>query len=83
MPNINKLLILEVTWANLPYGREIHLFRNPFKGRKWNFILRNIGLLSGILFLNEMTNKNLEVETKAKTLSGYQKYQIVRRNRNA
>lgn len=83
MSDINSLLETAIKETDSLYDGEIFLLRDLFKGYEWNRISRSTRLLLGTLFLNKITSENLEIETSAKTSSGQQKYQIVRRNRNA
>ena len=62
---------------------EVFLLRDLFKGYEWNRISRSNRLLLGTLFLNKISSENLEITASAKTSSGQQKYQIVRRNTHA
>lgn len=83
MSDINSLLETAIKETDSLHDGEIFLLRDLFKGYEWNRISRSTRLLLGTLFLNKITSENLEIETSAKTSSGQQKYQIVRRNRNA
>lgn len=83
MSDINSLLETAIKETDSLYDGEIFLLRDLFKGYEWNRISRSTRLLLGTLFLNKITSENLEIEASAKTSSGQQKYQIVRRNRNA
>lgn len=83
MSGINNLLETAIKETDSLYDGEIFLLRDLFKGYEWNRISRSTRLLLGTLFLNKITSENLEIEASAKTSSGQQKYQIVRRNRNA
>lgn len=83
MSDINSLLETAIKETDSLYDGEIFLLRDLFKGYEWNRISRSTRLLLGTLFLNKTTSENLEIEASAKTSSGQQKYQIVRRNRNA
>ena len=83
MSDINSLLETTIKETDSLYDGEIFLLRDLFKGYEWNRISRSTRLLLGTLFLNKITSENLEIEASAKTSSGQQKYQIVRRNRNA
>lgn len=83
MSDINSLLETAIKETDSLYDGEIFLLRDLFKEYEWNRISRSTRLLLGTLFLNKITSENLEIEASAKTSSGQQKYQIVRRNRNA
>lgn len=83
MSDINSLLETAIKETDSLYDGEIFLLRDLFKGYEWNRISRSTRLLLGTLFLNKITSENLEIKASAKTSSGQQKYQIVRRNRNA
>ena len=77
MSDINVLLEKAVNeTAELSDG-EVFLLRDLFKGYEWNRISRSNRLLLGTLFLNKISS---EITASAKTSSGQQKYQIVRRN---
>ena len=83
MSDINVLLEKAVNeTAELSDG-EVFLLRDLFKGYEWNRILRSNRLLLGTLFLNKISSENLEIVASAKTSSGQQKYQIVRRKKHA
>ena len=83
MSDINVLLEKAVNeTAELSDG-EVFLLRDLFKGYEWNRISRSNRLLLGTLFLNKISSENLEITASAKTSSGQQKYQIVRRNNHA
>lgn len=83
MSDINSLLETAIKETDSLYDGEIFLLRDLFKGYEWNRISRSTRLLLGTLFLNKITIENLEIEANSKTSSGQQKYQIIRRNRNA
>lgn len=83
MSDINVLLEKAVNeTAELSDG-EVFLLRDLFKGYEWNRISRSNRLLLGNLFLNKISSENLEIAASAKTSSGQQKYQIVKRNNHA
>lgn len=83
MSDINVLLEKAVNeTAELSDG-EVFLLRDLFKGYEWNRISRSNRLLLGTLFLNKISSENLEIAASAKTSSGQQKYQIVRRKNHA
>lgn len=83
MSDINVLLEKAVNeTAELSDG-EVFLLRDLFKGYEWNRISRSNRLLLGTLFLNKISSENLEITASAKTSSGQQKYQIVRRKNHA
>ena len=83
MSDINVLLEKAVNeTAELSDG-EVFLLRDLFKGYEWNRISRSNRLLLGTLFLNKISSENLEITARAKTSSGQQKYQIVRRHNHA
>ena len=83
MSDINSLLETAIKETDSLYDGEIFLLRDLFKEYEWNRISRSTRLLLGTLFLNKITSENLEIEASAKTSSGQQKYQIVRRNRSS
>lgn len=81
--DINVLLEKAVNETTELFDGEVFLLRDLFKGYEWNRISRSNRLLLGTLFLNKITSENLEITVSAKTSSGQQKYQIVRRNYHA
>lgn len=79
MSDINALLEKAINeTAKLSDGEDF-LLRDLFKGYEWNRISRSNRLLLGTLFLNKINSENLDISASAKTSSGQQKYQIVRR----
>ena len=83
MSDINILLAKAIgETANL-YDGEIFLLRDLFKGYEWNRISRSNRLLFGTLFLNKINSEALDIKVGAKTSSGQQKYQIIRRIHHA
>ena len=83
MSDINALLEKAINETAKLNDGEIFLLRDLFKGYEWNRISRRNRLLLGTLFLNKVNNENLDVSVSAKTSSGQQKYQIIRRNNHA
>lgn len=81
--DINVLLEKAINETEKLNDGEIFLLRDLFKGYEWNRISRSTRLLLGTLFLNKISNENLDISATAKTSSGQQKYQIVRRNNHA
>ena len=83
MSDINALLEKAINETAKLNDGEIFLLRDLFKGYEWNRISRRNRLLLGTLFLIKNNNENLDVSASAKTSSGQQKYQIVRRDNHA
>lgn len=83
MSDINILLEKAVNETKELRDGEVFLLRDLFKGYEWNRISRSARLLLGTLFLNKISSENLEIVASAKTPSGQQKYQIVRRGDHA
>ncbi len=83
MSDINILLDQAVNETEKLIDGEVFLLRDLFKGYEWNRISRSNRLLLGTLFLNKISCDNLEITASAKTSSGQQKYQIIRRNHHA
>lgn len=83
MSDINALLEKAINETAKLNDGEIFLLRDLFKGYEWNRISRRNRLLLGTLFLIKINNENLDVSASAKTSSGQQKYQIVRRDNHA
>lgn len=83
MSDINALLEKAINETAKLNDGEFFLLRDLFKGYEWNRISRSSRLLLGTLFLNKISSENLDVFASAKTSSGQQKYQIVRRNNHA
>ena len=83
MSDINVLLEKAVNETVKLSDGEVFLLRDLFKGYEWNRISRSNRLLLGTLFLNKISSENLDITASAKTSSGQQKYQIVRRNNHA
>lgn len=83
MSDINVLLEKAVNETTELIDGEVFWLRDLFKWYKWNRISRSNRLLLEALFLNKITSDNLEIAASAKTSSGQQKYQIVRRNNHA
>lgn len=83
MSDINALLEKAINETAKLNNGEIFLLRDLFKGYEWNRISRRNRLLLGTLFLIKINNENLDVSASAKTSSGQQKYQIVRRDNHA
>ncbi len=83
MSDINALLEKAINETAKLNDGEFFLLRDLFKGYEWNRISRRNRLLLGTLFLNKINNENLDVSASAKTSSGQQKYQIIRRNNHA
>lgn len=83
MSDINVLLEKAVNETAKLSDGEVFLLRDLFKGYEWYRISRSNRLLLGTLFLNKISNENLDITASAKTSSDQQKYQIVRRNNHA
>lgn len=83
MSDINALLEKAINETAKLKDGEAFLLRDLFKGYEWNRISRSNRLLLGTLFLNKISSENLDISASAKTSSGQQKYQIVRRNSHA
>lgn len=83
MSDINALLEKAISETAKLNDNEFFLLRDLFKGYEWNRISRSNRLLLGTLFLNKISSENLGISASAKTSSGQQKYQIVRRNNHA
>jgi len=79
MSDINALLEKAINETAKLNDGEDFLLRDLFKGYEWNRISRSNRLLLGTLFLNKINSENLDISASAKTSSGQQKYQIVRR----
>ncbi len=79
MSDINALLEKAINETAKLCDGEDFLLRDLFKGYEWNRISRSNRLLLGTLFLNKINSENLDISASAKTSSGQQKYQIVRR----
>lgn len=79
MSDINALLEKAINETKKLNDGEDFLLRDLFKGYEWNRISRSNRLLLGTLFLNKINSENLDISASAKTSSGQQKYQIVRR----
>lgn len=74
MFDVNLLLEQAISETKNLSNGETFLVKDLFKGYEWNRIPRKTRLLLGTLFLNAVSNDNIQVATFEKTSSNQQKY---------